>query len=104
MLTGESYNLMDHSATYTVFRYPGVGEAYNYSGAYSNPNPHDAQEYLGTNCLFPHVSLLLTSDIEHRTGPLASSNARITLWQSIPGGDGVNRTVCSPSLSLAPQY
>jgi cellobiose dehydrogenase (acceptor) len=72
----QSYNLKDHPATYAVFKYPGVGNAYNYSGAYEDPDPRDAQNYL-----------------ENRAGPLASSNARISLWQEINGTDGITRTV-----------
>ncbi|KAA8913781.1 cellobiose dehydrogenase [Sphaerosporella brunnea] len=70
------YNLQDHPATYVVFKYPGVGTAYNYSGAYENPIPEDAQNYL-----------------QHRAGPLASSNARISMWHEIKGSDGVVRTL-----------
>lgn len=57
MLIRGSYNLMDHPATYAVFKYPGVGEAYNYSDAYDNPNPQDAQKYLGT--VYPPSPLTL---------------------------------------------
>ncbi|KAF8253936.1 FAD/NAD(P)-binding domain-containing protein [Wilcoxina mikolae CBS 423.85] len=70
------YNLMDHPATYAVFKYPGVGAAYNYSGAYNNPNHADAENYL-----------------KNRAGPLASSNARISIWEEIVGTDGVSRTI-----------
>jgi hypothetical protein len=72
----QSYNLRDHPATYVVLKYPGVGNAYNYSGAYENPDPKDAQNYL-----------------ENRSGPLASSNARIAMWQEITGDDGITRTL-----------
>ncbi|CCX06162.1 Similar to Cellobiose dehydrogenase; acc. no. Q01738 [Pyronema omphalodes CBS 100304] len=70
------YNLQDHPATYAVFRYPGITPAYNYSGAYETPPKVDADNYL-----------------LHRSGPLASSNARISLWHKITGSDGISRTM-----------
>ncbi|KAI5821417.1 hypothetical protein BZA77DRAFT_299507 [Pyronema omphalodes] len=70
------YNLQDHPATYAVFRYPGITPAYNYSGAYETPPKVDADNYL-----------------LHQSGPLASSNARISLWHKITGSDGITRTM-----------
>ncbi|KAI5778126.1 cellobiose dehydrogenase [Geopyxis carbonaria] len=60
------HNLIDHTATYIVLRHPDAGTGYNYSGAWDAPDAADAALYL-----------------RHRAGPLASSNARISLWQAL---------------------
>lgn len=49
---------------------------YNHSGAWVNPDPEDVKLYL-----------------EERSGPLAATNARISLWEEFVGGDGVTRVV-----------
>lgn len=67
---------MDHTATYVVVRHPSVGPAYDYGKAYATPNATDAHQYL-----------------RDRSGPLAASNARISFWQEIMGGDGNARAV-----------